>query len=39
MYHRWSNEMLIETTINVGCFAFGPWLMAYVWRHRAWLGA
>ena len=39
MYYHWSGEMLTEIAINVGCFAFGPFLMAYVWRHRAWLGA
>ncbi len=39
MYYSWSTEMLIENAINIGCFFFGPFLMAYLWRHRRWLGA
>jgi hypothetical protein len=39
MYLHLSGEMLIEIGINIACFAFGPFLMRYVWRHRRWLGA
>jgi hypothetical protein len=38
MYAQRSGAMLAETTINLVCFVFGPLLMAYVWRHRKWLG-
>ncbi len=39
MYYTCSTEMLIEIAINIGCFFFGPFLMAYLWRHRRRLGA
>jgi hypothetical protein len=39
MYLHLSGEMVAEAVINLTCFAFGPLLMWYVWRHRRWLGA
>lgn len=39
MYSTFSAEMLAETAINLTCFTFGPFVMAYVWRHRRQLGA
>jgi hypothetical protein len=39
MYLHLGTEMLAEAVINVTCFASGPFLMWYVWRHRRWLGA
>lgn len=36
MYRQLSGEMLGEIVINVVCFVFGPLLMWYVWRYRAW---
>jgi hypothetical protein len=39
MYFILSSEMLGEIAINITCFTFGPFVMAYVWRHRRWLGA
>jgi hypothetical protein len=39
MYCQIGGEMLAEIGINLTCFTFGPFLMRYVWRHRAWLGA
>lgn len=39
MYFNLSTEMITECIINLSCFIFGPLLMWYVWRHRAWLGA
>ena len=39
MYAHLTAEILAEVAINVTCVAFGPFLMAYVWRHRRALGA
>ncbi len=39
MYLHLGSEMVAEVAINIACFAFGPLLMWYVWRHRRWLGA
>ena len=39
MYASVTAEMAGEIGINLTCFAFGPFLLAYVWRHRRWLDA
>jgi hypothetical protein len=39
MYARLGVEMAAEIGINLTCLSFGPFVMAYVWRHRRWLGA
>ena len=38
MYAGLTSAMVAEGVINVMCFATGPFLMWYVWRHRRWLG-
>ncbi len=39
MYAHMSAEMMLELSINVSCFIFGPLIMWYVWHQRRWLGA
>jgi hypothetical protein len=39
LYASIGPEMAGEALICATCFAFGPFLMRYVWRHRRWLGA